>query len=327
MIIKTLIKIRKLIVFLNKDHPIFILKAFTIIDNFIFKLSNKKSNFEILLYKIIILSKKIRGKSNLKIIFISGCPRSGTTLTRALIGAHPKIASSQREFNILLNINNPFILKDAFNLDFNEIYGSKIKNRDIIESIEKVLKLYIEKEKAQIILVKDPLYITMLSELFHHFPNMKFIHIIRDGRDASCSLRTFPSKKKINGKIVTIKKNNPFDWCVRQWIAYTNRGRKWVNSERYYEVKYENLVNDTIQSIEKIYNFIGLEMIEEEKILNFYKFEDENKHLQNIEVGKPVFKKSIGRWKNDMNINEKKLFKRLAGKMLIELGYVKDFNW
>jgi hypothetical protein len=327
MIIKILLKIKEFIFLLSKDHPFFIMKVFKIIDNLIFKLSNGKSNFELLLFKFIIFTTKIKGKSDFNIIFIAGCPRSGTTLTRALVGAHPKIACSQREFNIFFDVYNSNILKDAFNIDFNEIFDLKIKKRNIIESVEKVLNFYMEKEKTQIILVKDPFYITMLSEIFYHFPNMKLINVIRDGRDVSCSLRTFPNKKKVNDKIESINRRNPFDWCIKEWVSYTKSGRKWLHSKRYFEVKYEDLVNNTIPTIERIYNFIGLEMIEKENILNFYRFENEEKHLQNIEVGKPVFKKSIGRWKKDMNKSEKKLFKKLAGKLLIQLGYERDNNW
>ena len=43
--------------------------------------------------------------------------------------------------------------------------------------------------------------------------------------------------------------------------------------------------------MEKIFKLLGLKMIAEDKLLNFYKYEKDEKHLQNIEVGKPIYKR------------------------------------
>jgi hypothetical protein len=38
-------------------------------------------------------------------------------------------------------------------------------------------------------------------------------------------------------------------------------------------------------------------------------------------------KGQIGAWKNEFTENHKKLFKEIAGQLLIDLGYEKDYNW
>ena len=68
-------------------------------------------------------------------------------------------------------------------------------------------------------------------------------------------------------------------------------------------------------------------MVPQEKIYNFYKNQNDKNHLQNIEVGQPIYKNTIGRWKNDMNEKEIVLFKKMAGEHLIELNYERDNNW
>lgn len=38
-------------------------------------------------------------------------------------------------------------------------------------------------------------------------------------------------------------------------------------------------------------------------------------------------KGQTGGWKKHFTSDQKKLFKKVAGQLLIDLGYEKDFNW
>lgn len=303
------------------------LKKHRIMDALIYRISRKTAIFETLRFKAWLFTKKLKYTSNLNPIVIGGCPRSGTTLVRSLIGIHPEIASPKNEYNILMWIKNNDILENIFGFSAEEISTLKTKHKDLACFAENVLKLYMQKEGKQFVALKHPFHIIIIDELFRYFPNMKFIHVIRDGRDASCSLRTHPKRKMVKGEIVPNTTKNPFDWCIRRWVSCINQGKKWRKSDRYIEVKYEDLVNNPVSTMEKIFKFLGLKMIAEDKLLNFYKYEKDEKHLQNIEVGKPIYKKTIGRWKKDMTEKEKEMFKHMAGEMLIEFGYEEDFNW
>jgi len=297
------------------------------IDALIYKVSRGKSISDTIRFKIWLSAKKLRYTSNFDPIIIGGCPRSGTTLARALIGTHPKIGSPQKECNILFSLEDRDVLKNVFELSPDEINNLDNKYGDTIHHAEHVLRLYLQKKGKQLIALKHPFHIQIIDKLFYHFPNMKFVHVIRDGRDASCSLRTFPKRKMVNGKIVPNVVRNPFDWCIRRWVSCLNQGKKWRKSDRYLEVKYEDLVNNTVNAMEKLYNFLEVELIAKDKLLNFYKHEEAEKHLQNIEVGMPIYKKTIGRWKRDMSKAEKEMFKCMAGGMLIELGYEENLDW
>jgi len=156
---------------------------------------------------------------------------------------------------------------------------------------------------------------------------MKFIHIIRDGRDVACSLRSHPKWKYVNGKNVPTNKINPFDWCIRRWVTCINLGKKWRQSDNYIEVKYENLVNYPVETMQEIFQFINVQNIPKNDLLSFYKYEKDEDHYQNIEVGREIYQKSIGRWKRDMSKDEIELFKRMAGEQLIEINYADDMNW
>jgi len=300
-------------------------KKHTILDSIIFKLSKKKTIYDTLRYKTWLFTMRKKQISDFNPIIIGGCPRSGTTLVRAMIGKHPEIASPEPEYNILMWINQEDVLANVFNFSKREI--NDLKNKDHIVFAENILKHYMNKELKKMVAIKHPYHILIIDEIFHYFPNMKFIHILRDGRDASCSLRIHPKRKIVNGEIIPTNIINPFNWCIRKWVISVNKGMKWRNNGNYIEIKYEDLIKEPLETMKKIFNFLDLPMIPKEKLLEFYKFEKDEKHLQNIEVGQPLYNKSIGRWKKDMNNEEKELFKKIAGKLLIELGYEKDNNW
>ena len=300
-------------------------KKHTILDSIIFKLSKKKTIYDTLRYKTWLFTRRKKHISKFNPIIIGGCPRSGTTLVRAMIGKHPEIASPEPEYNILMWINQGDVLANVFNFSKKEI--DDLRNKDHIVFAENILKHYMKKQSKKMIAIKHPYHILIIDELFHYFPNMKFIHMIRDGRDTSCSLRTHPKRKIVNGEIIPTNTINPFNWCIRKWVTCIYKGMKWINKGNYIEIKYEDLINEPLETMKTILGFLNLPMIPKEKLLEFYKSEKDEKHLQNIEVGQPLYNKSISRWKKDMNNEEKKLFKKIAGELLIELGYEKDNNW
>lgn len=96
-------------------------------------------------------------------------------------------------------------------------------------------------------------------------------------------------------------------------VSSINQGKKWRGSKKYIEIKYENLINETIVQMEKVFDFLNLEMVDKDRILNFYKYEQDHKHPQNIEVGKSIYAKSVGRWKKDVSKKGIGIFKKMAG--------------
>jgi hypothetical protein len=297
------------------------------LDPLIYKISKKRFVYEKLKFKKYLSTKKKQYISNFDPIIIGGCPRSGTTLAHAIISTHPDLASPIQEYNILMWINKDKILKDVFNFKIDEIKYLKNTYKDHIMLAENILKLYTKKEGKKQISLKHPFHILIIDDLFHFFPNMRFINVIRDGRDVACSLKTHPKRKIVDGKIVQLNTKNSFKWCIRRWVVSIKQSERWKNHSNYFEVKYENLVNQPEKTMVGVFKFLNLEKIPKEKLDAFYKSQVDEKHLQNIEVGKPIYKKAIGRWEKDMSIKEKKLFKKLTGDLLIQLGYEKFDKW
>ena len=95
-------------------------KKNNILDGLIYNNSGQTSIIDKKNYKRYLSTKKMNKISDIDPIIIGGCPRSGTTLARALIGSHPDIASAEQEYNLLMWIDKAEILKRVFEFNSEE---------------------------------------------------------------------------------------------------------------------------------------------------------------------------------------------------------------
>ena len=173
---------------------------------------------------------------------------------------------------------------------------------------------------------KTPRNIRHIGNIFSKFPQSKFIHVIRDGRDVSCSLKTHPKTKTVNGKKVPTNINRPLEECVQRWVDDTTLGLKWRDDPRYVEIKYEDLVVNTRIILESLFEFIDEPF--SETILKYYEQRDrETRSRASPESSTPIFTQAMERWKNEYDEDDVSMFKKIGGELLTYLGYEKDLNW
>ena len=266
-------------------------------------------------------------------IIIGGCARSGTTLLRVILDTHPNIyiGPESRLFTLFptkkrVNIN---FLSETFDVPGGEITRFVDESRCVSEFIEVLFTNIRESQGKMRWGEKTPKNVLHLDYIFKHFPNAKFVHMIRDGRDVACSLRHFPRRRIENGKIIPLNTVNPLDECVERWVHDVKTGMNWRGHSGYTELKYEDLVYKTEGSLLNLFNF--LEEPYDERILNYHEVNgptrDVTKFPQNIEATRPMYDSAIGRWKEEFTAEDKKLFKRLGGDFLIDQGYEEDDSW
>ena len=56
-------------------------------------------------------------------------------------------------------------------------------------------------------------------------------------------------------------------------------------------------------------------------------FRDATRFAQNPEALGAVSTASLSRWQRDLDQRDKRIFKRIAGPLLVELGYARDDGW
>jgi hypothetical protein len=268
-------------------------------------------------------------KCNQPAIIIGGCGRSGTTLLRVILDSHFNLACGPESG--LFTPTPIDIAEISYRFDIPlgktvEIFNNcKVRG----EFIQEYLSYYARANNKKRWVEKSPKNITQLDYIFSVFPRAKFIHMLRDGRDVSCSLRFHPRFKTVNGTIQKTNIVNPFINGVKRWFYDINSSRSYWSDPRLLAVKYEDLVASPLTTLQKVMTFIHEPW--DSNLLTHEKFKSPSrsdyKNLQNPETQKPLYKNALNRWQREMSEPEKDLFKAIAGDLLVELGYSHDQKW
>jgi len=262
-------------------------------------------------------------------IVLGGCGRSGTTLLRMILDSHPGICCGPESNIFRRGTVDPEVLAAKFDLDpasVRAIYASSVSRPAFIEAFA---GLCMERAGKRRWAEKTPRNIRRLETIFRHFPHARFVHVLRDGRDVACSLRTHPRHKVVNGELVPLNTWKPIAGCARRWRDDIERSRHYWSDPRFQTLRYEELVRDPRPVLERLMAFVGESW--DDRLLEHAgsgsPFRNVTTFAQNPEALLPVNTTAIARWERDLDAKDRRIFKRIAGKLLIELGYAQDLDW
>jgi hypothetical protein len=121
----------------------------------------------------------------------------------------------------------------------------------------------------------------------------------------------------------------PIGGCARRWVRDIEGSRRWWGDPRFHTVRYEDLVLDPRPVLERLMAFVGEDW--DEAMLTHAAaespFRDATRFAQNPEALGAVNTVSLSRWQRDLDARDRRIFKRIAGPLLVELGYAADGNW
>ncbi len=261
-------------------------------------------------------------------VIIGCCSRSGSSLFRVMLDSHPKFAVGQGS-RIFVETPDPQRLVNNFGVTREYVDELLATSQDQAHFIERFLQGLAEREGKPYWGDKAPANIYYIPFIFDHFPNARFIHILRDGRDVACSLRTHPKFKHENGQTIPLNTWRPMENCVTSWVNYTRKGLAERGRPRYFEVRYEDLVTQPEQTMRSVLEFLGEEW--DDRVLNYHELQSTTRDFTAMPVSadavEPISHKALGRWQRDMNDEDKEIFKKKGDELLIELGYAADINW
>ena len=218
-------------------------------------------------------------------IFVTGMPRSGTTLVEQIIAAHSKIESGGE-----LGYASVF----AKSLLSHE--PSKTGASAISEIIAKIGTDYTEAMQDRfpgITNITDKSIYTFqhIGPLKRALPNAKFIVVRRDPRDNLLSMYKNKFNEGVHGYANDLESlaefYDEFDKTIAFW---RERVPDWS-----YEISYDALVSDPEVEARKLIEAAGLEW--EDDCLNFHKARSNVKTLSVYQVRQPITKSSVRGWK------------------------------
>lgn len=172
------------------------------------------------------------------------------------------------------------------------------------------------------LLEKSPRNVHHMDKIQEIFPKSRMIVIYRDGRDVVTSDKFFT--RDYGGK--------PFDFAegVQAWRRDMEAHLSSAEHHPVFACAYEKLLGDGATVARELFQFLDLphddsliQDILERSSFRFYAGRDPGQ-----EDRKRFYRKGVvGDWKNHFSDEDKKVFKDVAGDMLIRLGYEKDLSW
>jgi hypothetical protein len=157
---------------------------------------------------------------------------------------------------------------------------------------------------------KTPRNLLFMTELLAVFPRMKFINVVRDGRDVVSSMLQHgfwpvapspehPETQRFSGPMT-------FEKAVDYWVAWMEIGRSQaalMPNGSYAEIRLEDIVANPREAFDNILTFIDVPFSADP-----LEFDLSRSH--------------IGRWEKDLSHEQVEWMMQRAGSMLAECGYV-----
>lgn len=270
----------------------------------------------------------LSARSEMPLIFMGGCGRSGTTLLREMINRHPNIFCGPETsmFGLPFWPNN---IAKMWNIDEGTIKYEAERSRNLVQYAENFYSYHSSAMAKPRAADKTPNNVRVVGKLLTWFPKSLFVHVIRDGRDVACSLRNHPKEIIVNGQIVANHINRPISECATRWLNDTSSGLVYRNNPRYYEVRYEDLVTKPEITLRLLCEFIGetfsIQMLDPQSANTDSM--DAGRLINNHNSNDKISTVSVGRWQKNLSYLERQDFIDVAGELLLSLGYVKDHSW
>lgn len=204
-------------------------------------------------------------------IIIGGCGRSGTSLLLSVLSAHPSILAIPQEteafcptaWSAEVDPNSP--LKP-------EIIDEHLASVEIPETATRWLE-------------KSPKNVIFIRAILDHFKDrVRFINILRDGRDVVTSFHPTRRREK--------------PWVSpERWINDVSAGRPFDDHPQVFVIKYEDLILDFEPTMARLMDFLEEEL--HPHVLDWHLHATVRKHVAWSGEVKKIHPASIAKWQQE----------------------------
>lgn len=235
---------------------------------------------------------KAHGLDSERPVFIVGMPRSGTTLTETIIGAHPQ-AYAAGELETVKRCE-----REAASLVFKDEGQQKNPRQLTWVGIEILAQRYLDAidtkaKNINAIRVTDkmPHNFQAVGFIAMMFPKARIIHTRRSPMDTCLSIW----QQNFNDAHTYARNLSDLGHHYAQYLDLMEHWRQ-VLPGRLLEIDYENLVENQEEVSRKMIDFVGLPW--DEACLRPHEVTRTVLTASVWQVRQPVYKRSAGRWKN-----------------------------
>lgn len=242
-------------------------------------------------------------------VFNVGAQRSGTYWLQRIVTTHPAISAVPSESALFSHGVAPLFERFHHGARSSEEVGSLFVERGVLVDAvrglcDAVYAPYLERD-AELLAERTAVHVREIDLISEIYPDSRFIHIIRDGRDVARSVVAKPWGPTSIGEAAV-------EW--RDCVLTARRAE--LPPDRYLEVRYEELLGRPGAVITSVFDWLGLSLGEDD--------------LANA-LGEARTRKNMGRdgqagvaaakWRTGMTSEELREVQAVAGDLLACLGY------
>lgn len=278
-------------------------------------------------------------------VFIVGCARSGTTLLKRLMDAHPAIAIApggrglvrrwlkRRGLTAEGHVTRALagegrvcrsMSKEEFRRFVDEVLAEG-RPVSYAELVTRMFDRYAAECGRPFVGHKVASSVREMATIHELWPWALFLHIIRDGRDVALSAMAWRKASSLAERYPAWRED-PVATAAAWWEWHVRLGREGggaAGAQRYLEVRYERLVEDPSVVCQEVCAFLGVDF--EEAMLRFWEGRTrDDDDLDAKHSWRPVTR-GLRDWRTEMDPGDQEAFEALAGGLLDELGYERAF--
>lgn len=293
------------------------------------------------------------GQGDASVVHILGSPRSGTTWLQRMLGSHPGIASPQ-ETDLISAYAAPLYGAWGQQLPAPSEDWTVRRHRGLPavftqEEFDAHVRRFVDgvyaavldrKPDATVLLEKNPINSFHVNTILRLSPQARFVHLLRDGRDVAVSLMRVSA-----GWGRWWAPSHVAD-AATIWRRHVEAARTAAEaSGAYMEVSYEDLRSPNgADHLRRVLGFCGVEASPRtaRSLYAEHSIRSAGETSGGIVWGGEVSAHGIteprepdgfvghgavGGWTHELSPQQRRLFDRVAGALLVELGYADDDSW
>jgi hypothetical protein len=199
------------------------------------------------------------------LVFVVGCPRSGTTWVQRLLASHPHIRTGQ-ESDLFDMYIGPLLRTWQSELRADSSgrggvgLGCYFTDADFYQALHTFLHTLLQPmvgglQPGELFLEKTPSHVMFVPDIHTLLPRARFVHVLRDARDTVASLvsasRTWGRAWAPQGAAQ----------AARTWVTHVEAGRaaqRALLAEQFFEMRYEALHADGFHRLRALTDWLGV---------------------------------------------------------------------
>jgi Sulfotransferase family len=260
-------------------------------------------------------------------VFIVGAARSGTTWIYDMLTSHPLVAGAYETWLFTMNQGVGSLFGPAHFPPGHSGLGRSFTRDVVVQGVREFVTTLLARglePQHRFLVEKSPSHVMTMPLIREILPEARFVHVLRDGRDVSVSVRAAartwaPRWRETFGRSIQASA-----WAWKQTIRRVRRDGPGLG-DCLLEMRYEDIKADPTSGLARLFDHCRVPW-DRELLDQIVSRTDFDTHYHSSESG---FRRGgrVGDWRTHFSVLDRLVFNLTAGDTLIDTGYEPDRRW